>query len=298
MTVNYALHTKKYGEKLYSNLVIMNMKKAINYDFVLNEAQTTIEISNIENVNIFPKSMMEVIYSFMINEILLDFKKKYKMNDNDFIRLSSLVYEDRDIHGNQYFLLVELSEWFNNNSHYNLDNLIDFKLRKYKNFLQGVVTEIFEEEKENQELMEKVKELEDYTTKVFSEKFGIEKFRKLTVHMSEDGQSMYYETGDGLKLDLEFIQETLGLLIRFNDESEPVHEKTEMINSVKVLQLLIATLEVDTLDITEIEQQPFELTLVCNLFYSMCASLNRKPTLINRNFLSNDDSEDDGDNEE
>lgn len=277
---NYQLKTKKYYEKLCDNLSLLNIKKAIDYDFIFNHEKQVIEVKNIEHEQSLPKDLSEVLCHLILTDVMTAIQKKKKMDENVYLAFVSNVITNPDISLNLPYILIEVNEWLLTDSFYNLDTFIDFRLRKYKDYFATKVEELYKEEQILKENIAKSKELENYLREVFEKNFGLDEFHKLYVTLDNEG-GLLYKTESGLELTLEFIQDVLGVFLQFStDESSP---DIDLINRGKILNLFIVALDVAELDITDIVDSPSELSLVSNIFYTLCNALGRQPIFINRN---------------
>ena len=277
---NYVLKTKKYHEKICENLRILGAKKAIEYDFISNPETNTIEIQNIETEQALPKDLVEVILHLLLHDVMSGYQKKKKMTESEYLVFAGSVFSNNDIGMNSHYMLIEVNEWLLTDSFYNLDTFIDFRLNKYKSFFAETIEEIYKEEQIIKENMERAKELEDYMRDVFEKNFGLEDFQRIYVTLDEEGQ-LLYKTEGGIELTIPFIQEVLGVILQFYNGEEP--ENVEMVNRGKILQLLITSLGVEELDITDIVENLPELAMVSNIFSTLCRALGRNPIFINRN---------------
>lgn len=285
----YTLQSRKYFDKIYNSFSVLISKKAIHYDFVFDKENNQIKVKNIDNEASFPRHLTELLFNVMMVDLIEDINKKYKLDETLYVNFNSAVLSNKLVLGQVNFLLVELNEWIiSSGSQLNLDAFVDFKMRKYKNSLEVLLKTIYQEEKEYYEHYKHAKEFETYAKKVFEEKFDLSNFKRLAATFNEDGL-LVFKALDGLELSIEFVQSTLGVVLQF-DSRAGESEYTDLVNRCKILQLFVTTLGVEELDITDVVKNPLELTVICDIFYSLCIAMKKEPVFINRN-LNNDETE-------
>lgn len=285
----YILQSRKYFDKIYNGFSVLISKKAIHYDFIFDKENNKITVKNMDNESSFPKHLTELLFNVMIVDLIENVNKKYKLEESLLANFNGAVLSNKAVLGQVNFLLIELNEWIlSSNSQLNLDAFVDFKMRKYKNYLETLLQTIYTSEKEHYEHYKHAKEFEEYAKKVFQEKFDLANFKRLTATFNDEN-FLVFKSLDDLELSIDFVQEVLGVVLQF-DSRTPENEYTDLVNRAKILQLFVTTLGVEELDITDIVNSPLELTIVCDIFYSLCIAMKKEPVFINRN-LKNDETE-------
>lgn len=285
----YTLQSRKYFDKIYNSFSVLISKKAIHYDFIFDKENNQIKVKNIDNTSSFPKHLTELLFNVMVADLIEDINKKHKLDESLHANFNSAVLSNKSVLGHVSFLLVELNEWIlASNSQLNLDGFVDFKMRKYKNYLESLLQDIYEEEKYHYEHYKQAKEFETYAKKVFEENFDLANFKRLAATFNEEGL-LVFKSLDDLELSIDFVQQTLGVVLQF-DSRNGESEYTDLINRAKILQLFVTTLGVEELDITDVVNHPLELTIICDIFYSLCIAMKKEPVFINRNLKNENET--------